>query len=82
VVKVVSVATVLALAVEGLGRKRCLIIGGFVQAVTMFWIGGYVSLNKSTHVGGAGYVSIICVYLYAVGTIDFFPKWSSTLVWC
>jgi hypothetical protein len=63
------VGTVIALAVEGFGRKRCLIVGGLVQAITMFWIAGYVSLDKSTtaHVGGAGYVSIISVYLYAVG---------------
>jgi uncharacterized membrane protein YhhN len=59
VVKVIAVATVLALAVEGFGRKKCLITGGLVQAVTMLWIAGYQSLHKGTDIDGAGYVSLI-----------------------
>jgi hypothetical protein len=68
VVKVVSVGLTLAFAVESFGRKKCLMLGGLIQGLTMFWIGGYMSLNKqATQVGAAGYFSIVCVYLYAVG---------------
>ncbi|KAK0236086.1 general substrate transporter [Armillaria nabsnona] len=66
VVKVVAVATVLAFAVEGIGRKRCLIIGGLGQAATMLWIGGYTAIHTSGTVVPASYVSIVAVYLYAV----------------
>ncbi|KAF9041024.1 sugar transporter [Hymenopellis radicata] len=66
VVKVISVALVLAFAVEGLGRKRCLIIGGLGQAATMLWIAGYTAIHTSGTVVPASYVSIVAVYLYAV----------------
>ncbi|KAG7451324.1 general substrate transporter [Guyanagaster necrorhizus] len=66
VVKVVAVATVLVFAVEGIGRKRCLIIGGIGQAATMLWIGGYSAIHTSGAVVPASYVSIVAVYLYAV----------------
>lgn len=66
VVKVVSVGLVLALAVETLGRKKCLIIGGLGQGATMLWIGGYSGIHPSTKIVPASYVSIIAVYLYAV----------------
>ncbi|KAK0446276.1 general substrate transporter [Armillaria borealis] len=63
---VVAVAIVLAFAVEGMGRKRCLIIGGIGQAATMLWIGGYSAIHTSGTVVPASYVSIVAVYLYAV----------------
>jgi sugar porter (SP) family MFS transporter len=66
VVKVVSVALVLAFAVEGLGRKNCLIIGGLGQGLMMLWIGGFSGVHPSPDVVPASYVSIIAVYLYAV----------------
>ncbi|PBL03420.1 general substrate transporter [Armillaria gallica] len=66
VVKVVAVGTVLAFAVEGMGRKRCLIIGGLGQTATMLWIGGYSAIHTSGTVVPASYVSIVAVYLYAV----------------
>ncbi|KAG5636953.1 hypothetical protein H0H81_006301 [Sphagnurus paluster] len=65
VVKVVCVGLVLLFAVESLGRKKCLIIGGLGQAVTMLWIGGYSGIHKSGKVVPASYVSIVAVYLYA-----------------
>ncbi|KIP03499.1 hypothetical protein PHLGIDRAFT_94735 [Phlebiopsis gigantea 11061_1 CR5-6] len=66
VVKTVAVALVLAFAVEGLGRKRCLIIGGIGQSLMMLWIGGFSGVHPSTTIVPASYVSLVAVYLYAV----------------
>ncbi|KAK7436986.1 hypothetical protein VKT23_018801 [Stygiomarasmius scandens] len=66
VVKVVAVGIVIWFAVEGLGRKKCLIIGGIGQGLTMLWIGGYSAVHKGTNVDAASYVSLVAVYLYAV----------------
>lgn len=66
VVKVISVSTVLMFAVEGLGRKKCLIIGGLGQCLTMIWIGGYSGVHPQSTIVPASYVSIVAVYLYAV----------------
>ncbi|KAI0342634.1 general substrate transporter [Trametopsis cervina] len=66
VVKVVSVSLVLAFAVEGLGRKKCLIIGGLGQGLMMFWIGGFSGIHPSAHIVPASYVSLVAVYMYAV----------------
>ncbi|KAJ6576682.1 general substrate transporter [Mycena vulgaris] len=66
VVKVVSVALVLAFAVEGIGRKNCLIIGGVGQGAMMLWLAGYTGIHPSNSIVPASYVSIVAVYLYAV----------------
>ncbi|KAJ7761960.1 general substrate transporter [Mycena maculata] len=66
VVKVVSVSLVLAFAVEGLGRKKCLIIGGLGQGAMMLWLAGYTGIHPSSGIVPASYVSIVAVYLYAV----------------
>ncbi|GJE88573.1 sugar porter family MFS transporter [Phanerochaete sordida] len=66
VVKTVSVALVLAFAVEGLGRKRCLMIGGLGQGLMMLWIGGFSAVHPQPNIAPASYVSIVAVYLYAV----------------
>ncbi|KAJ7170852.1 general substrate transporter [Mycena crocata] len=66
VVKVISVALVLAFAVEGIGRKKCLIIGGLGQGAMMLWLAGYTGIHPSSNIVPASYVSIIAVYLYAV----------------
>ncbi|EIN09868.1 general substrate transporter [Punctularia strigosozonata HHB-11173 SS5] len=66
VVKVVSVAIVLAFAVESMGRKKCLIIGGIGQGVMMLWIAGYSAIHTGSGVDGASYVSIVAVYFYAI----------------
>ncbi|TFK49680.1 general substrate transporter [Heliocybe sulcata] len=67
IVKVIAVFLTLVLAVEGMGRKRCLIYGALIQGVTMLWIGGFQAVHDSDSVVPASYVSIVCVYLYAVG---------------
>ncbi|KAF7986248.1 hypothetical protein HWV62_38719 [Athelia sp. TMB] len=66
VVKVISVGIVLVFAVESLGRKKCLIIGGLGQGLMMIWIGGHSAAHPQSTVGPASYVSIAAVYLYAV----------------
>ncbi|KAG6830861.1 hypothetical protein H0H92_014226 [Tricholoma furcatifolium] len=66
VVKVVSVSIVLMFAVESLGRKKCLIIGGIGQGLMMIWIGGYSGIHRTGGIVPASYVSIVAVYLYAV----------------
>ncbi|CAL1708588.1 unnamed protein product [Somion occarium] len=66
VVKTVSVALALAFAVEALGRKKCLIIGGLGQAAMMLWIGAFSAIHPQPTVVPASYVSIAAVYLYAI----------------
>ncbi|KAJ7476119.1 general substrate transporter [Mycena latifolia] len=66
VVKVISVALVLAFAVEGLGRKNCLMIGGLGQGAMMLWLAGYTGIHPGSGIVPASYVSIVAVYLYAV----------------
>lgn len=61
-VKVVSVALILAFAVESFGRKKCLIVGGLGQGLMMMWIGGYSAIHPSNHAVPASYVSIVAVY--------------------
>ncbi|XP_006459490.1 hypothetical protein AGABI2DRAFT_218760 [Agaricus bisporus var. bisporus H97] len=65
-VKVVSVGAVLAFAIEGIGRKKCLLLGSIGQAVTMLWLGGYSGVYPDNIQGVMSYVSIVAVYLYAV----------------
>ncbi|EEB92779.1 hypothetical protein MPER_08665, partial [Moniliophthora perniciosa FA553] len=66
VVKVVAVGLVIPVAVESLGRKKCLLIGGLGQALTMFWIGGYSATHRAGEITLASYISLLAVYLYAV----------------
>uniref|UniRef100_A0A0W0FGU6 Major facilitator superfamily (MFS) profile domain-containing protein n=1 Tax=Moniliophthora roreri TaxID=221103 RepID=A0A0W0FGU6_MONRR len=66
VVKVIAVGLVIAFAVEGLGRKKCLIYGGLGQALMMLWIGGYSGIHRPNQIVPASYVSLVAVYLYAV----------------
>jgi Na+/melibiose symporter-like transporter len=66
--QVVSVSLVLTFAVEGIGRKKCLIMGGLGQGAMMLWIGGYSALHPATAPVTASpwsYISIVAVYLYA-----------------
>lgn len=61
-----SVGAVLAFAIEGIGRKKCLLLGSIGQAVTMLWLGGYSGVYPDNIQGVMSYVSIVAVYLYAV----------------
>ena len=68
VVKVTMTALCLALAIEQLGRKWCLIIGGLGQCFAMLYIGGHLATSPTQVSGaplsGATYFAIVCVYLY------------------
>lgn len=66
VVKVVAVTTIVVFAVERMGRKMCLLIGGLGQGFMMLWIGGYSAIHPQTTIVPASYVSIVAIYLYAV----------------
>ncbi|KAJ6584126.1 general substrate transporter [Mycena vulgaris] len=66
VVKVISVSFVLAFGVEGIGRKKCLIIGGLGQGAMLLWIGGYSAFHPpSLDATPSRYVSVVAIYLYA-----------------
>lgn len=70
--QVISVGLTLVIAVEGIGRKKCLIVGGLGQSVMMLWIGVYRALHPAPNTGGPyssivlQYISIVAVYFYAV----------------
>ncbi|KIK97019.1 hypothetical protein PAXRUDRAFT_137157 [Paxillus rubicundulus Ve08.2h10] len=66
IVKVVAVTTTVIFAVEGVGRKKCLFIGGLGQGFMMLWIGGYSAVHPQSTIVPASYVSIVAVYIYAV----------------
>lgn len=61
VVSVASVFFALILAVESIGRKKCLIIGALGQALSMIWIGGYSAIHPQHTIVPASYFSIIAV---------------------
>ncbi|KAJ9477153.1 Quinate permease [Pseudozyma hubeiensis] len=68
VVKIVTTALFMAVAIEQLGRKWCLIIGGLVQVFCLFWVGIYQAVRPSgTPVDGVGYLTIAMIYLFVVG---------------
>ena len=68
VVKIVTTALFMAVAIEQLGRKWCLIIGGLVQVFALFWVGIYQAVRPNgTPVDAVGYLTIAMVYLFVVG---------------
>lgn len=68
VVKIVTTALFMAVAIEQLGRKWCLIIGGICQVFCLFWVGIYQAVRpQGTPVDGVGYLTIAMVYLFVVG---------------
>ncbi|PWN50110.1 sugar transporter [Violaceomyces palustris] len=75
IVKIVFTALFLAVAIEQLGRKWCLIIGGAIQVFALFWIAIYQAVRPSgTPVDGVGYLTIAMVYIFVVG---YSMGWSS-----
>ncbi|ETS63311.1 hypothetical protein PaG_01588 [Moesziomyces aphidis] len=68
VVKIITTGLFMAVAIEQLGRKWCLIIGGLVQVFTLFWIAIYQAVRPAgTPVDGVGYLTIAMVYIFVVG---------------
>jgi sugar porter (SP) family MFS transporter len=69
VVKVVGCACFLLFAADSLGRRRSLLWTAICQAAVMFYIGLYVRIHPATKgepLRVAGYVAIVCVYLFAI----------------
>ncbi|SPO19699.1 related to quinate transport protein [Ustilago trichophora] len=68
IVKIITTALFMAVAIEQLGRKWCLIVGGLVQVFALFWIGIYQAVRPSgAPVDGVGYVTIAMIYIFVVG---------------
>ncbi|KAI7158024.1 general substrate transporter [Hortaea werneckii] len=68
IVKMVSCLLFLIFLVDTLGRKLSFIWTGAVMAVMMFYLGFYVRFSPpkdGAAIGGAGYVALVAVYLFA-----------------
>ncbi|PWZ03001.1 hypothetical protein BCV70DRAFT_9418 [Testicularia cyperi] len=76
IVKIVTTALFMVVAIEQLGRKWCLIIGGLGQVFALFWVGIYQAIRPSgTPVDAAGYLTIAMIYVFVV---FYGLGWSST----
>jgi hypothetical protein len=68
IVKMVSCGLFLIFLADSLGRKKSFIWTGAVMAIMMFYLGFYVRFDppaKGSKIGGAGYVALVAVYLFA-----------------
>ncbi|KDN38525.1 MFS quinate transporter-like protein QutD [Tilletiaria anomala UBC 951] len=80
VVKIVTTAFFLMFAIEQIGRKWALVIGGLGQALCLIYIGAYLkvagpSTSASATPTAGGYAAIVLVYVY----VTFFGLgWSGT----
>lgn len=67
-VKLVAVVVFLIFVADSLGRRRSLIWTGIGQGLTMLYIGIFIRVAQPTQgseVSAAGYVALICVFLFA-----------------
>ncbi|KAG8738412.1 hypothetical protein FRC12_016764 [Ceratobasidium sp. 428] len=67
VVKVVCTGLGLMFAMEQAGRKISLIVGGLIQAFSMYYIGIFQAVHTSSEVVAGSYVAIVFVYVFVVG---------------
>ncbi|EST09693.1 General substrate transporter [Kalmanozyma brasiliensis GHG001] len=68
IVKIITTALFMAVAIEQLGRKWCLIIGGIVQVFCLLWVAIYQAVRPSgLPVDGVAYLTIAMIYLFVVG---------------
>lgn len=68
IVKMVSCALFLIFLADTLGRKRSFIWTGTAMFLFMFYLGFYVRFDPpvaGAAIGGAGYVALVAVYLFA-----------------
>ncbi|KAF2275848.1 general substrate transporter [Westerdykella ornata] len=68
VVKMVTCAAFLIFAADSLGRRRSLLWTSIAQGSAMLYIGLYVRIlppNPNVPLPGAGYVALICIFLFA-----------------
>jgi len=75
-----TIATILSLVlfVDRLGRRKLLLISSVGTSLALWYIGAFVTakhidLSKSQEKTVAGWVAIVCVYVYAVSAS---PIWS------
>ncbi|KAF8606475.1 general substrate transporter [Ceratobasidium sp. AG-I] len=67
VVKVVCTGLGLMFAMEQAGRKISLIVGGLIQAFSMYYIGIFQAVHSTPDVVAGSYVAIVFVYIFVVG---------------
>lgn len=70
VVKVCTTFLFMCLAIEQLGRKWCLILGGLIQWFTLWWIGTFLAVvagEDPARDKGVAYVTVAMLYLFVVG---------------
>ncbi|KAG5928787.1 hypothetical protein E4U42_008042 [Claviceps africana] len=73
IVRFVAIIIAMAFVVDRFGRTRTLMLGSFVMAFAMWYIGAYVKLaapsstSSSSHISSSGYAGIAMIYIYAVG---------------
>ena len=83
-----SIATILSLTIliDRLGRRKLLLTSSIGTALTLWYIGAFVEvakidLSKPQSKSAGGWVAIVCVYLYAVCTVQssatFFPSFKA-----
>ena len=68
IVKMVSCFLFLAFLADTLGRKKSFIWTGLAMFVAMYYLGFYVRFDppvEGQKIGGAGYVALFMVYLFA-----------------
>jgi len=68
IVKMTTCACFLIFVADSLGRRRSLLWTSIAQGIAMFYIGFYVRFDppvKGTPVPAAGYVALVCVFLFA-----------------
>ncbi|KAF2454232.1 general substrate transporter [Lineolata rhizophorae] len=68
ITKMATCLCFLLFAADSLGRRRSLLWTSIAQGVVMYYIGLYVRIDppiEGEPVPGAGYVALVCVYLFA-----------------
>ena len=68
IVKTVACACFLLVAADSLGRRKSLLWTSIAQGLAMFYIGLYVRISpplKGQPVPPAGYVALVCIFLFA-----------------
>jgi hypothetical protein len=73
VVKAIATILSLALFIDRAGRRKLLLISSAGTSLALWYIGGFVTarhvdLTKPQEKSVAGWVAIVCVYIYAVSS--------------
>jgi MFS family permease len=71
VVKTIATMISLILLIDRTGRRKLLMISAFGASAALWYIGGFVTathidLNQVQSRSNAGWVAIVCIYIYAV----------------